>query len=122
MSGQLVQSYWREIIAMIESGLRPDPHRVSSFAEHFAQRLESDGETKLAARIRRLTARAAKPSGATFALQAMTSDIEAQQPLFEEILPDLHLQLPCPVACYRIGVEAIRRTESNVRRACQYRN
>ena len=79
---------------MIESGLRPDPHRVSSFAEHFAQRLESDGETKLAARIRRLTARAAKPSGATFALQAMTSDIEAQQPLFEEILPDLHSNYP----------------------------
>ena len=83
--------YWREIIALIESGLKPDPHRVSSFAEHLAQRLESNGEAKLADRIRRLIARAAKPSGATFVPQAMASDIEAQQPLFEEIAPD-----PCP--------------------------
>ena len=87
MSGQLIQTYWREIVAIIESGLKPDPHRVSSFADHLAQRLESDGETKLADKIRRLTTRAAKPSGATFVPQAMASDIEANQPLFEEIAP-----------------------------------
>ena len=87
MSGQTLQSYWREIVAIIEGGLKPDPYRVSLFAEHFAERLEAEGEARLASRIRRLTERAAKPAGSTFVTQAMTADVEAQQSLVEEVLP-----------------------------------
>ena len=85
MSGQTLQSYWREIVAIIEGGLKPDPYRVSAFAEHFADRLEAEGEARLASRIRRLTERAAKPAGSTFVTQAMSADVEAQQSLVEEV-------------------------------------
>ena len=46
MSGQTLQLYWREIVAIIEGGLKPDPYRVSSFAEHFADRLEAEGRSE----------------------------------------------------------------------------
>ena len=88
MSGQSLQSYWREVVAIIEGGLKPDPYRVTSFAEHLAQRLDVDGETRLARRIRRLTERAAKPAGSTFVAQTMPNDVEAQLSLVEEVLPD----------------------------------
>ena len=87
MSGQSLQSYWREIVAIIEGGLKPDPHQVSSFAEHFADRLEAEGEARLSRRIRRLTERATKPAGSTFVAQRMPADVETQQSLVEEILP-----------------------------------
>ena len=87
MSGQTLNYYWREITAIIEGGLKPDPHRVSAFAEHLAQRLEVEGDARLAERIRRLTKRASKPAGSTFVSQVMPSDVEAQQSLVENILP-----------------------------------
>ena len=87
MSGKRLDSYWREVVSIIEGGLKPDPHRVSSFAEHFAQRLEDDGETKLAQRIRRLTNGASRPAGSTFVAQGLPTDVEAQQFLVEQILP-----------------------------------
>ena len=87
MSGQLLQSYWREIVAIIEGGLKPDPYQVSAFTEHFAERLETEGETRLARRLQRLTERAAKPAGSTFVTQTMPADVEAQLSLVEEVLP-----------------------------------
>ena len=87
MSGQTLQLYWREIVAIIEGGLKPDPYRVSSFAEHFADRLEAEGEARLASRIRRLTEHAAKPAGSTFVTQTMSADVESQQSLVEEVRP-----------------------------------
>ena len=87
MSGKTLNSYWREITAIIEGGLKPDPHRVSAFAEHLAQRLEDDGETRLASRIRSLRERASKPAGSTFVSQVLPADVEAQQSLVERILP-----------------------------------
>ena len=87
MPSQTLQSYWREIVAIIEGGLKPDPYQVSAFAEHFAERLEAEGESRLARRLRRLTERAAKPAGSTFVTQTMPSDIEAQLSLVEEVLP-----------------------------------
>ena len=94
MSGKCLNSYWREIVSIIEGGLKPDPHRVSSFAEHFAQRLEDDGETKLAQRIRRLTNGASRPAGSTFVAQGLPADVEAQQSLVEQILPTDSPQYP----------------------------
>ena len=94
MSGKRLNSYWREIVSIIEGGLKPDPHRVSSFAEHFAQRLEDDGETKLAQRIRRLTNGASRPAGSTFVAQGLPTDVEAQQSLVEQILPTDSPQYP----------------------------
>lgn len=94
MSGKRLNSYWREIVSIIEGGLKPDPHRVSSFAEHFAQRLEDDGETKLAQRIRRLTNGASRPAGSTFVAQGLPADVEAQQSLVEQILPTDSPQYP----------------------------
>ena len=87
MSGKRLGAYWREIVSIIEGGLRPDPHRVSSFAEHLAQRLEDDGEARLAQRIRRLTNGASRPAGSTFVAQGLPADVEAQQFLVEQILP-----------------------------------
>ena len=87
MSGELIDSYWREITSIIEGGLRPDPYRVSSYAEHMAARLEDAGETRMAARIRRLVSESSKPAGSTFLTQAFPTDVEAQQSLVEEVLP-----------------------------------
>ena len=100
MSGILITTYWREIVSIIEGGLKPDPYRVSSFAEHLAQRLENDGEVKLAQRIRRLTDGSSRPAGSTFVAQKMPSDIEAQQVLVEQIPPgdsSLYPVLPEPI-------------------------
>ena len=87
MSGKTLNSYWREIVGIIEGGLKPDPQRVSTFADHMAQRLEDDGEKRLAERIRQLTVQASKPAGSTFELQALPADVEAHQNLVEQILP-----------------------------------
>lgn len=87
MSGRTLNFYWREITAIIEGGLKPDPHRVSSFASHLAQRLEEDGEERLARRIRRLTDSASKPAGSTFVTQGLPADVESQQTLVEQQLP-----------------------------------
>ena len=94
MSGKRLGAYWREIVSIIEGGLRPDPHRVSSFAEHLAQRLEDDGEARLAQRIRRLTNGASRPAGSTFVAQGLPADVEAQQFLVEQILPTGSPQYP----------------------------
>ena len=87
LSGITLQSYWREIVALIEGGLKPDPFRVASFAEQIAQRLDEEGEARLSARIRRLTERASKPAGSTFFAQSLPADVEAQQSLVEEVIP-----------------------------------
>ena len=87
MSGNTLNSYWREITAIIEGGLKPDPHRVSAFAKHLAQRLEQDGETRLSRRIHDLTERAATPAGSTFVSQFLPADVEAQQSLIERVMP-----------------------------------
>ena len=87
MPAKSLKSYWREITSIIEGGLKPDPHRVSSFADHLAQRLEDDGEARLANRIRRLTAEASGPAGSIFVAQGLPSDVESQQALVERILP-----------------------------------
>ena len=87
MSGKTLKSYWREITAIIEGGLKPDPHRVSAFAEHLAKRLEDDGDARLSRRIRNMTERASKPAGSTFVSQVLPADVEAQQSLVERIMP-----------------------------------
>ena len=94
MSGKRLGAYWREIVSIIEGGLRPDAHRVSSFAEHLAQRLEDDGEARLAQRIRRLINGASRPAGSTFVAQGLPADVEAQQFLVEQILPTGSPQYP----------------------------
>ena len=94
MSGKRLDAYWREIVSIIEGGLRPDPQRVSAFAEHLAQQLEDDGEARLAQRIRRLTNGASKPAGSTFVAQGLPADVEAQQFLIEQILPTGSPQYP----------------------------
>ena len=94
MSGKSLNSYWREIISIIGGGLKPDPHRVSSFAEHLAQRLEDDGDEKLARRILRLTAGASRPAGSTFVAQALPADVESQQVLVEQIQPSASPNYP----------------------------
>ena len=87
MSAKNLKSYWREIISLIEAGLKPDPHRVSSFADHLAQRLDDDDEVRLADRIRRLTIGAARPAGSTFVVQGLPADVESQQALVEKVTP-----------------------------------
>ena len=87
MSSKSVNSYWREIVAIIEGGLKPDAHRVSSFSGHFAQALEDDGDLRLAHRIRRLINGASKPAGSTFTGQALPADVESQQSLVEQFAP-----------------------------------
>ena len=87
MSGQKLSTYWREIVAIIEGGLKPDPHRVSSFADHMAQRLEDDGDTRLARRIRRLINEASRPAGSIFTNQGLPADVESHQFLIEQFLP-----------------------------------
>ena len=85
MSAKSIKTYWRELIGIIEGGLKPDPHRVSLFAVHLAERLECDGETKLGQRILRITDGASKPAGSTFVLQGLPADLETQQPLVEQV-------------------------------------
>ena len=87
MSGKILSTYWREIVAIIEGGLKPDPHRVSSFADHMAQRLEDDGDSRLARRIRRLINEASRPAGSIFTGQGLPADVESQQLLIEQFLP-----------------------------------
>ena len=87
MSGKMLSTYWREIVAIIDGGLKPDPHRVSSFADHMAQRLEDAGDVRLARRIRRLINEASKPAGSTFTGQGLPADVESQQLLIEQFLP-----------------------------------
>ena len=83
----MLSTYWREIVAIIEGGLKPDPHRVSSFADHMAQRLEDDGDSRLARRIRRLINEASRPAGSIFTGQGLPADVESQQLLIEQFLP-----------------------------------
>ena len=83
----MLSTYWREIVAIIEGGLKPDPHRVSSFADHMAQRLEDDGDSRLARRIRRLISEASRPAGSIFNGQGLAADVESQQLLIEQFLP-----------------------------------
>ncbi len=100
MSSIMLSTYWREIVSIIEGGLKPDPYRVSSFAVHLAQRLENDGAANLARRIRRLTDGASRPAGSTFIAQNAPSDIEAHQVLVEQIPPEgspLYPVLPRPI-------------------------
>lgn len=87
MSVKSIKSYWRELVAIIEGGLKPDPHRVSAFSEQLAQQLEEDGEDRLAQRIRRLTERASKPAGSTFVSHGLPADVETQQFLIERVAP-----------------------------------
>ena len=87
MSGKMLSAYWREIVAIIDGGLKPDPHRVSSFADHMAQRLEDAGDVRLARRIRRLIDEASKPAGSTFTSQGLPADVESQQLLIEQFPP-----------------------------------
>ena len=87
MSGHPIGSYWREIVSIIEGGLKPDPHRVCSYAEHMASRLQDAGEVKLASRIRQLVRESSKPAGSTFVAQRLPLDLEAQQSLVEEMFP-----------------------------------
>ena len=83
----MLSTYWREIVAIIEGGLKPDPHRVSSFADHMAQRLEDNGDSRLARRIRRLISEASRPAGSIFTSQGLAADVESQQLLIEQFLP-----------------------------------
>ena len=87
MSDKMLSTYWREIVAIIEGGLKPDPHRVSSFADHMAQRLEDNGDSRLARRIRRLISEASRPAGSIFTGQGLAADVESQQLLIEQFLP-----------------------------------
>ena len=87
MSGIPLTSYWREIVAIIEGGLKPDPRRVSSFADHLAQRLEEEGDPRLARRIRQLVKGASKPAGSNFSVQGLAADVESQQSLVEPFIP-----------------------------------
>lgn len=113
MTGVLLKSYWRELVAIIEGGLKPDPHRVASFSEHLAQLLQDADEKRLATRIRRLVDQSAKPSGSTFETQALLGDVEAQQSLVEQILP---VGLPTyPVLPSSTGHEIRRFVELNRR-------
>ena len=87
MSGKQLTSYWREVVAIIEGGLKPDPRRVSSFASHLAQRLEEEGDLRLARRIRQLIKGASKPAGSNFSAQGLATDVESQQSLIEQFVP-----------------------------------
>ena len=94
MSVRSLNLYWREIVSIIEGGLRPDPHRVSSFAEHLANRLEADGEDRLARRILRLIKEASTPAGSVFVGQVLPADVETQQSLVEQFFPTGHPHYP----------------------------
>ena len=94
MSGKGITSYWHEVVSIIEGGLKPDPHRVSSFADHLAHRLENDGEERLARRILKLTNGASRPAGSTFVARALPVDVDSQQSLVEQIPPTDPPQYP----------------------------
>ena len=94
MSGKSLTSYWREIVAIIEGGLKPDPRRVSSFADRLAQRLEEEGDARLARRIRQLVQGASKPAGSNFTVQGLAADVESQQSLVEPYVPTGEPQYP----------------------------
>ena len=79
-----IDPYWKEVVSIIEGGLRPDPSRVSAFATHLAERLEQAGEQRMADRIRRLTNRASRPSGSTFYPQGLPTDSDSQLSLIDE--------------------------------------
>ena len=87
MTSKNLKSYWRELIAIIEGGLKPDPYSVSSYAVRLAQRLDDDGEARLSQRIRKLTDRASKPAGSTFSQQGLPADVESRQFLVEQTRP-----------------------------------
>ena len=87
MSGKSLNSYWREIVAIVEGGLKPDPRRVSSFADRLAKRLEEEGTPRLARRIRQLVEGASKPAGSNFSVQGLAADVELQQSLVEPYVP-----------------------------------
>jgi len=89
-----VHTYWPEVIAIIEAGLKPDPRRVSAYATHLAGRLEEEGEPRLGERIRRLAERAARPAGATYRTMNMPTDIEAHLDLVEEREPNSNALYP----------------------------
>ena len=114
MARSSLNLYWREIVSIIEGGLKPDPHRVESFARHMAQRLEENGEERLARRIRRLTDDSSKPSGSTFVAQGFPADLESHQPLIDSYLPNGAPQYPIlsssTDAELRRFVELIRRS------------
>ena len=76
--------YWKEVVSIIEGGMRPDPPRVSSFATHLADRLEQAGEKRMADRIRRITDRASRPSGSIFYPQRLPTDSDSQLTLVDE--------------------------------------
>lgn len=80
--------YWSEIVAIIEGGLAPDPGRVAAYASHLADRLEQDGENRLAKRIRGIHDKAAMPAGSLFLARSAPTDIEAQMSLVEERSPE----------------------------------
>lgn len=77
MARQTLPSYWTEVIAIIESGLKPHPQRVASFADHLAKRLEEAGESRLADRINKLVERSAMPAGSTFTAQRVQAETPA---------------------------------------------
>ena len=84
MAKARIHSYWTEVVAIIEGGLKPDPSQVSAFAMHLASRLEKDGEPRLAERILKLADRAPRPSGSTYMPQRVATDVETQLSLIEE--------------------------------------
>ena len=113
MTSKSIKSYWRELVAIIEGGLKPDPYSVSSSAMRLADRLDEDGEAKLSQRIRKLTERASKPAGSTFAQQGLPADIESRQFLVEQTHPIGSPQYP--VLPEPTALEILRFVELNRR-------
>ena len=105
----VLDAYWTEVVSIIEGGLKPDPQRVSAFATHLAERLEQEGEDRLARRIRRLTERATLPAGSIYKVGSLFADIEAQLNLVEIREPtDL---VPYPVLPNDVDTELHRFVE-----------
>lgn len=97
MARQTLPSYWTEVIAIIESGLKPHPQRVASFADHLAKRLEEAGESRLADRINKLVERAAMPAGSAFTAQRVQTDMRASD-LFGAMPADARTPVLLPEA------------------------
>ena len=84
-----------------------------------AQRLEGEGEVKLAQRIRKLTERASLPAGSTYKVGTMLADVEAQLNLVEARDPVVPANYPVLPAAIDIElhrfVELQRRASDLVR-------
>lgn len=91
-----VGSYWSEVLKIIEGAVRLDVGKVTNYANLLAEKLDQDGETRLAERIRRTALNSKTTSGippdmmAASSMAAVPRDKESQLAMAEVLDPQKH--------------------------------